>query len=110
MNSRARAALDRVGLGWAAAVTRAISRAASASGSRVAAVAVAEPDLLVLDEPTRGLDPERKLGLAALAGGVRRVAARPSCSRRTTATSRRTAGSDLVLTGTQALDGAPVAV
>jgi energy-coupling factor transport system ATP-binding protein len=31
----------------------------------VAAVAVAEPDLLVLDEPTRGLDPERKARFGA---------------------------------------------
>ncbi|HEY7208286.1 MAG TPA: ATP-binding cassette domain-containing protein [Gaiellaceae bacterium] len=31
-----------------------------------AAVAVCEPDLLVLDEPTRGVDPERKRELAAL--------------------------------------------
>jgi energy-coupling factor transport system ATP-binding protein len=31
----------------------------------VAAVAVAEPDLLVLDEPTRGVDPDRKAELAA---------------------------------------------
>jgi energy-coupling factor transport system ATP-binding protein len=29
-------------------------------------VLVTEPDLLVLDEPTRGVDPERKLELAAL--------------------------------------------
>jgi energy-coupling factor transporter ATP-binding protein EcfA2 len=29
-------------------------------------VLVAEPDLLVLDEPTRGVDPERKDELAAL--------------------------------------------
>jgi energy-coupling factor transporter ATP-binding protein EcfA2 len=62
---RARAALDRVGLGWAAARhPRDLS-----SGERerlgLAAVAVAEPDLLVLDEPTRGVDPERKAALAA---------------------------------------------
>ena len=32
----------------------------------LAAVLVTEPDLLVLDEPTRGVDPERKLELATL--------------------------------------------
>lgn len=62
---RARAALDRVGLGWAAdRHPRDLS-----SGERerlgLAAVAVAEPDLLVLDEPTRGVDPERRAELAA---------------------------------------------
>ncbi|HUQ21825.1 MAG TPA: ATP-binding cassette domain-containing protein [Gaiellaceae bacterium] len=62
---RAIAALERAGLGWAAdRHPRDIS-----SGERerlaLAAVAVAEPDLLVLDEPTRGLDPERKAGLGA---------------------------------------------
>jgi energy-coupling factor transport system ATP-binding protein len=60
---RARAALARVGLEWAAdRHPRDLS-----SGERerlaLAAVAVAEPDLLVLDEPTRGLDPERKEAL-----------------------------------------------
>jgi energy-coupling factor transporter ATP-binding protein EcfA2 len=60
---RARAALEHVGLGWAA---RRHPRDLS-SGERerlaVAAVAVAEPDVLILDEPTRGVDPERKAAL-----------------------------------------------
>ena len=63
--TRALAALAAVGLEWAASRhPRDLS-----SGERerlgLAAVAVAEPDLLVLDEPTRGVDPERKADLAA---------------------------------------------
>jgi len=62
---RARAALERVGLGWAAGRhPRDLS-----SGERerlgLAAVAVSEPDLLVLDEPTRGVDPDRAAELAS---------------------------------------------
>jgi energy-coupling factor transport system ATP-binding protein len=62
--ARAKAALERVGLGWAAERhPRDLS-----SGERerlgLAAVAVAEPDLLVLDEPTRGIDPDRKAEIA----------------------------------------------
>jgi energy-coupling factor transport system ATP-binding protein len=62
---RALAALQRVGLGWAAGRhPRDLS-----SGERerlgLGAVAVAEPDVLVLDEPTRGVDPVRKAELAA---------------------------------------------
>jgi energy-coupling factor transporter ATP-binding protein EcfA2 len=62
---RAREALVRVGLGWAAdRHPRDLS-----SGERerlgLAAVEVAEPDLLILDEPTRGVDPVRKAELAA---------------------------------------------
>ena len=58
--ARARRALAAVELEWAALRhPRDLS-----SGERerlgLAAVAVSEPDLLVLDEPTRGIDPERK--------------------------------------------------
>jgi energy-coupling factor transport system ATP-binding protein len=61
---RACRALARVGLDWAAERhPRDLS-----SGERerlgLAAVAVAEPDLLVLDEPTRGVDPVRKAAVA----------------------------------------------
>ncbi len=63
---RARAALDLVGLaGFDERHPRDLS-----SGERerlaLASVLVAEPDLLVLDEPTRGVDPPRKDELAAL--------------------------------------------
>jgi energy-coupling factor transport system ATP-binding protein len=57
------AALGRVGLGWAA--DRHPRDLSSGERARLglAAVSVSEPDLLVLDEPTRGLDPERKIEL-----------------------------------------------
>jgi ABC-type multidrug transport system ATPase subunit len=63
---RARRALARLGLeAHAGRHPRDLS-----SGERerlaLAAVLVAEPDLLVLDEPTRGIDPERKDELAEL--------------------------------------------
>ena len=70
---RAARALAEVGLAWA---ERAQPRDLS-SGERerlaLATVLVTEPDLLVLDEPTRGVDPERK---AELAGLLRAQAAR----------------------------------
>src|SRR6187200_3023442 len=63
--SRAAAALDEFGLAFA---TCRHPRDLS-SGERerlgVAAVCVSEPDLLVLDEPTRGIDPDRKAALAS---------------------------------------------
>jgi energy-coupling factor transport system ATP-binding protein len=70
---RARAALAAVGL--AGAADRHPRDLSSGERERLAlaAVAVTEPDLLVLDEPTRGVDPERK---AELAGRLRREAPR----------------------------------
>ncbi len=72
---RARAALDAVGLaGLEDRHPRDLS-----SGERerlaLASVLVTEPDVLVLDEPTRGVDPARKAELAALlrAGAGRRA-------------------------------------
>jgi energy-coupling factor transport system ATP-binding protein len=61
---RALGALEQVGLRWASdRHPRDLS-----SGERerlgLAAVAVSRPDLLVLDEPTRGIDPERKIELS----------------------------------------------
>ena len=104
---RARAALDRVGLGWAAdRHPRDLS-----SGERerlaLAAVAVPEPDLLILDEPTRGIDPERKAELGRVARGVRGVREGRRSSRRTTATSRRTGGSALCFRDTSGSTGGP---
>jgi energy-coupling factor transporter ATP-binding protein EcfA2 len=61
---RALAALEAFGLGWAAARHPRDLSSGERERLALAAVAVAEPDLLVLDEPTRGLDPERKAALA----------------------------------------------
>ncbi len=61
---RARVALERFGLGFA--VERHPRDLSSGERERLglAAVAVGEPDLLVLDEPTRGVDPDRKAEIA----------------------------------------------
>ncbi len=64
-DARARAALDRFGLTFA--YDRHPRDLSSGERERlgIAAVAVSEPDVLVLDEPTRGVDPDRKAELAA---------------------------------------------
>ena len=62
---RAGAALGRVGLGWAAGRHPRDLSSGERGRLALASVAVAEPDLLILDEPTRGLDPERKAALGA---------------------------------------------
>ena len=69
--TRARAALDVVGLGWAS--ERHPRDLSSGERERLgfAAVTVGEPDLLVLDEPTRGIDPDRKIEIAEWLFGVR---------------------------------------
>jgi energy-coupling factor transporter ATP-binding protein EcfA2 len=70
--ARALAALEAFGLRWAAAHHPRDLSSGERERLALAAVAVAEPDLLVLDEPTRGIDPERK---AALGEWIERYAA-----------------------------------
>jgi energy-coupling factor transport system ATP-binding protein len=62
---RARRALDVAGLAWAAARHPRDLSSGERERLAVAAVGVSEPDLLVLDEPTRGVDPDRKRALVA---------------------------------------------
>jgi energy-coupling factor transporter ATP-binding protein EcfA2 len=57
---RARRALAEFGLQWAAARHPRDLSSGERERLALAAVAVAEADLLVLDEPTRGMDPVRK--------------------------------------------------
>ena len=74
--ARARTALGALGLVGMESRRPRASRAASANGSpSPMSVLVVEPDLLVLDEPTRGVDPQRKVELAELlrAGAERRA-------------------------------------
>jgi energy-coupling factor transport system ATP-binding protein len=63
---RARTALAAVGLGSLEAKHPRDLSSGERERLALAAVLVAEPDLLVLDEPTRGVDPERKRELAGL--------------------------------------------
>ena len=91
---RARAALDRVGLGWAAARHPRDLSSGERERLALAAVAVAEPDVLILDEPTRGVDPERKAELGAwleqYAASGKAVARRDARPRAARAPSNRT--------------------
>ncbi|MBD0291004.1 MAG: ATP-binding cassette domain-containing protein [Thermoleophilia bacterium] len=64
-SARARRALARVGLGWAGERHPRDLSSGERERLALASVAVAEPDLLVLDEPTRGIDPQRKAEIAA---------------------------------------------
>jgi energy-coupling factor transport system ATP-binding protein len=107
---RACTALGLVGLDWAAGRHPRDLSSGERERLALAAVAVAEPDLLVLDEPTRGLDPERKAELAtwlesyAASGKAVLLATHDS-----DLPAHRRIG--LSVTGTQSLDdGASVAV
>jgi energy-coupling factor transporter ATP-binding protein EcfA2 len=64
--ARARAALEQVGLSAHASRHPRDLSAGERERLALAAVLAVEPDFLVLDEPTRGVDPERKAELAKL--------------------------------------------
>ena len=91
--SRTRARRARVlWAGWAAERHARDLSSGERQRLALAAVAVSEPDLLVLDEPTRGMDPGRKHELAEWMTGY--AAGGAACSsRRTIARSRRTGAS-----------------
>jgi energy-coupling factor transporter ATP-binding protein EcfA2 len=85
-----RRALDRVDLGWASERHPRDLSSGERERLELAAVAVAQPDLLVLDEPTRGVDPTRKAEIVAGSPVMRRKGA-ASWSRLTTRPSQRIA-------------------
>jgi len=106
---RARAALEQAGLGWAESRHPRDLSSGERERLALASVAVAEPDLLVLDEPTRGLDPERKAALAAWleAYAASGKAVLVATHDRDLPAHRRV---ELCVTGTQALEGVRVGV
>ena len=106
---RARAALNRVGLDWAGSRHPRDLSSGERERLALASVAVAEPDLLVLDEPTRGLDPERK---AELSDWLQRYAASGKAVLLATHDRDLPAHRRIGLsgTGTQTLEAARVAV
>ena len=61
---RARRALARVGLEWAASRHPRDLSSGERERLALAAVSVSEPRILILDEPTRGIDPPRKRELS----------------------------------------------
>jgi energy-coupling factor transporter ATP-binding protein EcfA2 len=70
--ARAEAELERFDLGWAAVEHPRDLSSGERQRLAIASVTAMRPDLVVLDEPTRGVDGRRK---GALAGLVRRLAA-----------------------------------
>jgi energy-coupling factor transport system ATP-binding protein len=62
---RAAEALALVGLDWAAGRNPRDLSSGERERLGLAAVSVSAPELLVLDEPTRGVDPDRKAEIAA---------------------------------------------
>jgi energy-coupling factor transport system ATP-binding protein len=68
--ARAEAELDRFDLGWAAAEHPRDLSSGERQRLAVASVTAMRPDLVVLDEPTRGVDGRRKQALTALVRGL----------------------------------------
>jgi energy-coupling factor transporter ATP-binding protein EcfA2 len=68
--SRAEAELDRFDLGWAAGEHPRDLSSGERQRLAVASVTAMRPDLVVLDEPTRGVDGRRKRALAGLVRGL----------------------------------------
>jgi energy-coupling factor transport system ATP-binding protein len=68
--ARSKAELDRFDLGWAAAEHPRDLSSGERQRLAIASVTVMRPDVVVLDEPTRGVDGRRKHALAELVHGL----------------------------------------